>query len=417
MKRSQMRGMKNWTALFNPPTENNQIICLYGGTASGKTYTALSWCIGTALVAAQEKKPFRACICRRTYPELRTACWDVALKILDSLDLVRFGAVTVRKSPTPQLVFGRSQFIDFRHADRAEEIKGAEYDVWMLDELTDIPRDFYKETCIRVPRGDSKRFMMYSRHILTWNPTSRGSWVYEEFFSGRPMRGVQLVQSTYLDNPHVSSQLVDKLLEWKENDPRRWQVYGLGEWGSPDELIYSRWRVASDDEMPATGRKYDAVGIDWGYANPTAVVGVFIESGRIIADEILYRSEMPVSEFRDWAVNNPGLKSVPIFCDPESPGSIEELRRVGIPADPAQNKPVAEGISWLQGRDILLTPRSSHLKREIAGYCWQRNPDGQLSDKPVKILDHACDALRYAAYTWHVKGYDVPVRNIKGILR
>ena len=29
-------------------------------------------------------------------------------------------------------------------------------------------------------------------------------------------------------------------------------------------------------------------------------------------------------------------------------------------------------------------------------YCWQRDPEGKVTDKPVKEDDHLMDALRYA---------------------
>ena len=96
------------------------------------------------------------------------------LQILDGLDTIQFEAVMILKSLKPLLVFGRVQSINFRHADLAEEINGAEYDVWLLNEVIDIPRDFYKETSIRVIRVDMLQYLPYSLHLLTWNPTTLG---------------------------------------------------------------------------------------------------------------------------------------------------------------------------------------------------------------------------------------------------
>lgn len=406
----------NWTALRQADRDGIPIMCLYGGTSSGKTYSAIMWCIRTAYAATIAEKPFKACICRRTYPELEQACWDVALQILDDLRLIQSGVADIRKSPRPQIRFGKGVYIDFRHAETHKKIKGAEYDVWLLDEVTDISPEFYEETKIRVPRSDKRRFLYVSRIILTWNPTSLASWVYEEFFTGKPQDvPVRIVKSTYLDNPHVLPRIVAQLHSWQVTDPRRWQVYGLGDWGSPDELIYPKWSLCPDDNQPATGRKYDAVGIDFGYANPTAVVGIFVDSGRIVADEILYRSGMPISDLCAWAAERPELRGVPVFCDPSAPASIDDLQRAGLAAEPANND-VQPGISWLQARPIHLTHRSTSLKREIAGYAWQKDAEGRIIDKPVKIMDHACDAMRYAAYTWHVQGYDAAYPEYAGFL-
>ena len=48
---------------------------------------------------------------------------------------------------------------------------------------------------------------------------------------------------------------------------------------------------------------------------------------------------------------------------------------------------------------LILANRADlpNLLREIAGYIWDSK--SKLEDKPVKVDDHACDALRYACYT------------------
>lgn len=356
-----------------------------------------------ALMAATAEEPFSACICRRTYPELRLACWEPSLSILGKMRVKQ--RVLIRKSPALEIVFADEVRIMFRNADDPADIKGAEFDVWVLDEANDISRDFYEETLIRVPRADSARFMPHARHILSWNPVSRGAWVYDEFFAGECPADVQIVHSTYQDNPFVLPEMVKQLETWRETDPRRWEVYGLGEWGSPDELIYPSWEFAPPDAVPV-GRKYDAIGIDFGYANPTAVVGLWLDgTDAVIVDEILYASGIPISELCTWAAGQPALFGVPVYCDPSAPGSIADIQRVGIRADDAEND-VQQGISFLQGRRIKLTPRSVNLHREIIGYAWQRDVHGRITDKPVKIMDHACDAMRYAAYTLHRHGYD-----------
>lgn len=340
------------------------------------------------------------------------ACWDPAILILGKMGIAN--RVTIRKGPMHEFIFAKNVRILFRNADKPSDIKGAEFDVWYLDEANDISRDFYEETLIRIPRGDNSRFLPRARHILSWNPVSRGAWVYTEFFASTPQPDVQIVHSTYRDNPYVLPDFVARLHRWRENDPRRWEVYGLGMWGSPDELIYPSWRICHDDEVPV-GRRYDAIGIDWGYANPTAVVGIFCDGGRIIADELLYRTNATIADLCAWAAATPAMHGVPVFCDPAAPASIADLQRAGIAAEPANND-VAPGISWVQGREIVVSPRSAGLRKELQGYCWQRDQQGNLTQKPVKIEDHACDALRYAAYTWHVKGYDRRTKMYRGYM-
>jgi hypothetical protein len=53
----------------------------------------------------------------------------------------------------------------------------------------------------------------------------------------------------------------------------------------------------------------------------------------------------------------------------------------------------------LVDRDESLAQRGLPLglAGEIPGYVWETSPDGKPSkDKPLKLNDHSCDAMRYA---------------------
>jgi phage terminase large subunit len=48
---------------------------------------------------------------------------------------------------------------------------------------------------------------------------------------------------------------------------------------------------------------------------------------------------------------------------------------------------------------LFVRTGSTHLVKELNNYCWMRDANGNLLDKPIKLMDHAIDAARYAAYT------------------
>jgi phage terminase large subunit len=89
---------------------------------------------------------------------------------------------------------------------------------------------------------------------------------------------------------------------------------------------------------------------------------------------------------------------VEIFCDNAEPKTIEELRRAGYNAKPA-DKDVREGIRKVKGQPLYITEKSVNLIKEIRSYKWKTDKDGKVLDEPIKFNDHAIDALRYAIFT------------------
>jgi phage terminase large subunit len=47
-----------------------------------------------------------------------------------------------------------------------------------------------------------------------------------------------------------------------------------------------------------------------------------------------------------------------------------------------------------------VTKRSVNLIRELRGYTWQKDRDGNSLNEPIGVNDHAMDAFRYGAFTW-----------------
>ena len=58
----------------------------------------------------------------------------------------------------------------------------------------------------------------------------------------------------------------------RQDNPRRYQVAGLGDWGITEGLVYENWeeRSFSLSDLPEPARSY--FGLDFGYTNdPTAL--------------------------------------------------------------------------------------------------------------------------------------------------
>jgi phage terminase large subunit len=101
-----------------------------------------------------------------------------------------------------------------------------------------------------------------------------------------------------------------------------------------------------------------------------------------------------------------------VTADSARPDSIDFCRRHGIPrmgpAIKGQGS-VEDGITFLQGLDIVLHPRCTATLNEFNRYSYKR--DKQTEEILPVVEDawnHAIDALRYGAERAHRKGKLVP---------
>ena len=90
-----------------------------------------------------------------------------------------------------------------------------------------------------------------------------------------------------------------------------------------------------------------------------------------------------------------------IYCDSAEPNRIEELKRAGIKAIPA-NKDVKSGIDFIKSRKLFIHSGSANLLKEIKSYKYmdQGKRVGNEPEIPLKLNDHAMDAARYASISF-----------------
>ena len=55
--------------------------------------------------------------------------------------------------------------------------------------------------------------------------------------------------------------------------------------------------------------------------------------------------------------------------------------------------------TWLSNEIVVISPNCHWTTGELNNYIWDIKMQEKGEDKPVKINDHACDALRYHNYT------------------
>ena len=87
-----------------------------------------------------------------------------------------------------------------------------------------------------------------------------------------------------------------------------------------------------------------------------------------------------------------------IYADSAEPARIEEIRRAGFNIYPS-DKSIKDGIDFIKRQKLHILKDSVNLIKEIGGYKYKEDKDGNVMDEPVKFRDHLVDAMRYAIYT------------------
>ena len=180
--------------------------------------------------------------------------------------------------------------------------------------------------------------------------------------------------------------------------------YILGKWTLAEGLVYPDYADAVEEEAPGPEAiaKW-AVSLDYGTQNAFAAL-LWGFDGRVwhVCREYRYsgrdtgHQKTDADYVADMADFVRGLSKPPKFIvDPSATSFIAAMRRAGFKVMKARND-VMDGIRetgacMAQGR-MRIAADCTGLIKELGGYAWDSRADG---DRPVKVEDHSCDALRY----------------------
>jgi phage terminase large subunit len=223
--------------------------------------------------------------------------------------------------------------------------------------------------------------------FLDFNPDQE-FWVHNKLIPNFPH---VFIKSNYNDNPFLPT--AERMnIESKKDLPgfeNWWRVYGMGELGRFEGLVFPNWQYGAFDRSEGT-----LCGLDIGYnPDPDALVRVSInrKTKMIYCDELVYgtkHSPEQLIELIDPHVSRDEL----IICDTnEERLSAALQKRYNIRRVNKHRWSVEQSIKLMQDYTIVVTERSSHLSHELNNYIWSDKRAGL----PVKAFDHCIDAVRY----------------------
>lgn len=368
-------------------SRRHKILIVYGGAGSGKSYTVAQWVI----IRALEQHGAYFLVTRKHNPSLKVTTFALIRHLLDEWQI----PYNIRIADQ-EITIGLSK-IFFRGIDDPEKIKSAEFNYVWMEEATEFTREDFQQLRLRIRKHNNGRYR--NQMILTFNPISMSHWIYEEFFINLP-DDVAILHTTYKDNlKWLPPDYVKELESLKERDEYFYKVYSLGQFASRKGAIYDNWEVIMDEEADKVLEDAEEVfyGLDFGFNNPTALLKIVEKDKTIYIVDELYRRGLTNADLIELMKEFIKPEGV-IYADSAEPARIEEIERHGFIILPAA-KSVKDGIDYVKRYKIKVAKRCLNTIKELRNYKWKEDRNGRILDEPVKFMDHAMDALRYAVYT------------------
>jgi phage terminase large subunit len=354
-------------------SSSKRITVMQGGSRSGKTYNILIWFI----IKLLQENGKTLTVVRQSLPSIKGSVLRDFIDILSRLGIYSED----NHNKTEQIYQLNGNTIEFVSADQPQKIRGRARTYLFCNEANELSYEAWMQLIMRTE----------SKIVIDYNPSDVSSWIYDDVI---PRDDADFYITTFRDNPFLPKELVDELERLKDADPNYWQIYGLGERGLSQDLIYTHFKIT--EEMPDDGES--VYGLDFGFNVPTALVKVTFKENAAYAKEILYETKLTTADLIE-RLNNLGIdKYDEIYCDAAEPKTIEELARHGFNAKPA-NKDVTEGIRAVKGTPLFIQQDSVNLLKELKNYRWKTDRNGNKLDAPVKFNDHILDGLRYAIFS------------------
>lgn len=355
-------------------------------------------------------------VVRKTYRTLKDSCFTELKWAIRRLGVEHLW--NVKESPLEMTYIPTGQKIYFRGLDDPLKITSISVEIgvlcWMwIEEAYEITNEDDFDTLAESMLGDCLPGL-FKQITLTFNPWSEKTWIKKRFFDCPPSDNVLAMTTTYECNEWLSLEDLEIFEEMKENNPRRYRVAGLGEWGIVDGLVYENWK--EHDFILMTKAEYDKLeekpdnvmfsdnlksgfGLDYGYTNdPTAAFIGFIDldDKKIYVWDELYQKGLSNKRIYEELLEM-GYSKDRFTGDSAEPKSNDELKGYGLRIQGAKKgkDSIINGIQWIQDCEIIIHPRCINFLTEISNYTWDKDKFGNKLNKPIDDFNHLMDAMRY----------------------
>ena len=372
---------------------DSRYFIISGGRGSGKSFS-----VNALLVMLTYEQGHTILFTRYT---LTSAYISIIPEFIDKLE--QFGSIAdfhitkdeiLNKKTGSKIIF---RGIKTSSGDQTANLKSLQgITTWVVDEAEELVDEQKFDTIDLSVRQQGKP----NRIILILNPTTKEHFIYRRFFEDRGVQegsntikeNTTYIHTTYQDNiDNLSKSYIDQIEQMKIRRPEKYKQQMLGAWLNKAEgVIFNNWSVG---EFKYIGTS--VWGQDYGFAaDPSTLVEVNIDSSnkRIYLKECFYLQRLTTSQIAQ--LNLKHAREGLIIGDSAEPRLLSEIKAKGCNVRPSikGQGSVTYGISLLQDYDIIVSPDSTNLIKELNNYCWLE----RKSNTPIDKWNHLIDAVRYA---------------------
>lgn len=395
----QQRVLTWW--MDNSPVHNYEGIICDGSIRSGKT---VSEGISFFIWAFAKFNEQNFALCGKTINSFRRNVWTWSksllrqrgYKITESRDENKI-IITFKDKVNYFYIFGGR---DERSQDLIQGITLAGV---LFDEVALMPESFVNQATGRCSVAGSKFW-------FNCNPDNPSHWFKKNWIDKAESKKLLYLHFTMDDNLSLSEDIKERYKGLYIGVFFKRFILGL--WVVAEGAIYDMF---DEDQNTYTSLKNDllhypdpVIAIDYGTTNPlAALLCIDNENELLIHSEYYFNSraegyqktdEQYLDDLDKWLKKIYGENMYPQFIvDPSAASFIVAARTRGYRVKEANNT-VLDGIrnvsTFMAKRILKINKSCTNLIREILGYVWDDSSKIER-EKPLKMNDHAVDAMRY----------------------
>lgn len=367
---------------------------LYGGRGSAKSHCFA----GLSVLRCVQSDGFRLVCVREVQRSIGDSVKALIEDKIADYGLSSFFTITeaeIRGLNGSRIIFRGMQ----NHT--AASIKSLEgFDVAWIEEAQTISRKSLDLLTPTIRKAGSEVW-------ASWNPENEDDPIDQDLRTSPP-EGAIVKLVNWNDNPWFPPELRQDMERDKSRDPDKYAHVWEGQYrGLSEARVFRNWRVG---EVEVPDNVIWFYGADWGFANDeTAALRCCVPDGETLyIDAEVYELGVPTESLPTLLNHLPDAREWPMRGDNARPETIDYVRRRGFPKLRACKKgkgSVEDGVSFLQGMNIVIHPRCANLQREIRSYAYKTDPrTGEILPVIEDKNNHLIDALRYAVEGLHRKG-------------
>lgn len=326
--------------------------------------------------------------------------------------------------------------------DSYKRIRGNSYGLWIATEINLHHDNTIKEAF--------NRQLAAKRRKIFWdlNPSNPNASIYADYIDkykqmqedGTLLGGYNYEHFTIFQNVNIPRSRIDEIVSQYDKNSIWYMRDILGERTIAEGLIYPQYKEAIGSAPEGMEFTDWALFCDYGTRNAFAGLlfgrgtdGIWYGRKEYYYDGHTARKRKTDADYAsdleaftapitaqyeaDYALSvsreDPfaAKKKLTVVVDPSALSFITEMQKHGVFKIRHADNDVEDGIretdSAMQHGFIKIDPCMKNTISEFGGYVWDEAAAEKGIEKPVKVADHAMDALRYGVKTMHIlrQGY------------